>query len=82
LRELLEPLSAIAWNREAIEAAIRGLAERSRHKAGDYISPMRVAITGVAVSAGLFETAEVLGKEITLGRIDAFLRKVRIEEKV
>jgi nondiscriminating glutamyl-tRNA synthetase len=63
-----------AWTRERIEAVIRDLARRSGHKAAEFIAPMRVAITGVAVSAGLFETAEVLGREITLGRIDAFLR--------
>ena len=61
------------WKRDLIETAIRDLAQRTGHKAGEFISPMRVAITGLAVSAGLFETAEVLGREITLGRIDAFL---------
>ncbi|HTX03801.1 MAG TPA: glutamate--tRNA ligase [Candidatus Acidoferrales bacterium] len=62
------------WTRTSIEGAIRGLAERKGIKAGEFIGATRVAITGVAVSAGLFETAEVLGRDITLGRIDAFLR--------
>ena len=61
------------WNRETIEVAIRALAAQSGVKAGEYIGAIRVAITGYAVSPGLFETAEVIGRELTLGRIDAFL---------
>ena len=74
LREAADALKDVPWNRASIETAIRDLAERSGRKAGDYIGPMRVAITGLAVSAGLFETAEVLGQWITLGRIEAFLQ--------
>lgn len=76
LHEVAEALRRVSgeWTHAAIEAAIRGLAERTGVKAGEYIGATRVAITGAAVSAGLFETAEVLGREITLGRIDAFLR--------
>ncbi len=66
------------WSRGEIETAIRGLAEQSGHKAGEYIAPIRVAITGYAVSAGLFETCEVLGRQITLGRIGAFLNAHRV----
>lgn len=76
LHDVAEALRGIQaeWTRTSIEEAIRGLAERKSIKAGEYIGATRVAITGAAVSAGLFETAEVLGREITLGRIDAFLR--------
>lgn len=74
LSEAAEALQDVDWNRAAIEAAIRDLAERDKRKAGEYIGPMRVAITGLAVSAGIFETAEVLGRGIALGRIHAFLR--------
>ena len=76
LHEVLEALGGISgdWTRASIEEAIRSLAERKGIKAGEFIGATRVAITGLAVSAGLFETAEVLGREITLGRIAAFLR--------
>jgi len=76
LHEVAEALRAISgeWTHTSIEEAIRALAERKGIKAGEFIGATRVAITGAAVSAGLFETAEVLGREITLGRIDAFLR--------
>jgi glutamyl-tRNA synthetase len=74
LRDAANALKDVPWNRAAIEAAIRDLAQNNKTKAGEYIGAIRVAITGVAVSAGLFETAEVLGRDIVLGRIDAFLR--------
>jgi glutamyl-tRNA synthetase len=73
LRDAAGALQNVRWERTAIEAAIRDLAQRNKQKPGEYIGAIRVAITGVAVSAGLFETAEVLGREIVLGRIDAFL---------
>jgi glutamyl-tRNA synthetase len=74
LREAARALQNVPWKRDAIETAIRELAVQNKKKPGEYIGAIRVAITGVAVSAGLFETAEVLGRDITLGRIEAFLR--------
>jgi glutamyl-tRNA synthetase len=79
LREVGAALEALdEWSRASIEEAIRSLAERLSVKAGELIGATRVAITGAAVSAGLFETAEVLGREITLGRIAAFLNSQEV----
>ena len=74
LREVGDALRAYmgAWNRVDLEGAIRAAAAAHNTKAGDMIGPLRVAVTGVAVSAGIFETVELLGREITLGRIEAF----------
>ncbi len=76
LHDVAEALRGIPgeWTHASIEEAIRSLAERKGIKAGEFIGATRVAITGAAVSAGLFETAEVLGREITIGRIEAFLQ--------
>lgn len=56
-----------------LEAEIRGLAESLGVKAGNLIHPLRVAVTGKKVSPGIFETLAVLGKELTLERIDKTL---------
>jgi hypothetical protein len=40
---------------------------------------LRVAITGKAVSAGVFESVALLGREETLARIDASLSRLRDE---
>jgi glutamyl-tRNA synthetase len=60
----LEPFTA-----EAIEAALRGLAERLGQKPRQAFQPIRLAVTGSKVSPGLFESIELLGREETLARI-------------
>lgn len=56
-----------------VETAIRGLAERTNAKAAVYIHPLRVALTGQAVSPGIFEVCAILGRARVLGRIDALV---------
>jgi glutamyl-tRNA synthetase len=55
----------------AIEAALRGLAERLGLKPRQAFQPLRLALTGSTVSPGLFESMELLGKEESLSRISA-----------
>ncbi len=61
-----EPFTAAA-----IEAALRGLAERLELSPRQAFQPIRVAVTGSKVSPGLFESLELLGKEESLARIRA-----------
>ena len=60
----LEPFTA-----EAIEQALRDLAERLGQKPRQAFQPIRVAVTGSNVSPGLFESIELLGRDETLARI-------------
>jgi glutamyl-tRNA synthetase len=60
----LEPFTA-----EAIEAALRELADRLGQKPRQAFQPIRIAVTGSKVSPGLFESIELLGREETLARI-------------
>jgi len=60
----LEPFTA-----EAIERALRDLAERIGQKPRQAFQPIRVAVTGSTVSPGLFESIELLGRDETLARI-------------
>jgi glutamyl-tRNA synthetase len=62
----VEPFTA-----EAIEPALRELAERLGLKPRDAFAPIRLAVTGSKVSPGLFESLELLGKERALERISA-----------
>jgi len=55
---------------ENIEILIRQLAEKLNVGAGKLIHPIRIALTGVAVSPGLFELIAVLGKDVTVRRLD------------
>jgi len=54
---------------EAVEQALRRLAERLELKPREAFQPIRVAVTGSKVSPGLFESIELLGREPTLDRI-------------
>ena len=54
-----------------LETALRALADSRHVKAGALIHPTRVAVTGQAVSPGLFDVLEFLGRERTLARLDA-----------
>jgi glutamyl-tRNA synthetase len=60
----LEPFTA-----EAIERALRELAERLGQKPRQAFQPIRVAVTGSTVSPGLFESIEFLGRKETLERL-------------
>jgi glutamyl-tRNA synthetase len=62
--ESVEPFTA-----EAIEKALRELADRLGQKPRQAFQPIRIAVTGSKVSPGLFESIELLGREETLARI-------------
>jgi glutamyl-tRNA synthetase len=62
--ERVEPFEA-----EAIEAALRELADRLGLKPRDAFQPIRLAVTGSKVSPGLFESLELLGREESLARL-------------
>jgi glutamyl-tRNA synthetase len=59
------------WNAEGLEGAIRLLAEERGVKAGDLFGIIRVAVTGRTAAPPLFETMDVLGRDVTLERLQA-----------
>ncbi len=61
----------LAWDAEQLEAAIRPLTEELGFKAGPFFGVLRVAITGRTASPPLFQTMEVLGRELCLARLAA-----------
>ncbi|MGH2462134.1 MAG: glutamate--tRNA ligase [Candidatus Limnocylindria bacterium] len=65
------------WSAEALEAAGRGAAEGLGWKAGDFFRPIRLAVTGKAVSPPLFGSMVLLGRERTLARLEAALERLR-----
>jgi glutamyl-tRNA synthetase len=75
--ELVERLAALPeWTDAAIEEAVRGLAAEKEKGARHLIHPLRFAITGRTVSAGLFETMELLGRERSLLRAQDVVQKM------
>ncbi len=60
-----------AWDKEAIEGALRAVLEARGLSARKGLQPIRVAVTGSTVSPPLFESLVALGKERSLGRLRA-----------
>ena len=77
LRELHDTLAAIKpFDVVSAEAALRKLAEQHNIGAGKLIHPLRLALTGRAVSPPVFDVAAVLGKERTLRRLSRLIDQV------
>ncbi len=68
LRELLA--RADPWAEDKLEQQLRGLAAQLDIGAGKLIHPLRLALTGWAVSPGIFEVMCLMGHELVLSRID------------
>jgi glutamyl-tRNA synthetase len=69
LTEAGELLTATPWNHASLESALRAASERLGVKAGPMFQPIRVAVCGRRNAPPLFETMEVLGREVCLQRI-------------
>jgi len=57
------------FERTVLDAAVRAFAADRGLKVGAVVHPARVALTGRAVSPGLFEIMELLGRDRTLERL-------------
>src|SRR5882672_136759 len=74
LRATREALAKVSeWTTEPLEASLRGLAEARGITAGKVFQPLRVALTGLTVSPGIFEMLIQMGRELSLKRIDKAL---------
>jgi glutamyl-tRNA synthetase len=67
-----ERLATLAdWSPGPMEEELRKLAEAKGIGGGKLFQPLRVALTGLAVSPGIFDVMVMLGRERTLARIAA-----------
>jgi glutamyl-tRNA synthetase len=67
---LLPELAAVAeWTPPAIEAVVRGYAERAALKLGAVAQPLRAALTGRTTSPPIFDVLAVLGKDESVARL-------------
>ncbi len=72
-RILLSAEAALAavtdWSAPPIESALKGLCEELGEKPRVVFGPIRVAVTGSRVSPGLYESLELLGRDVSLQRL-------------
>jgi glutamyl-tRNA synthetase len=62
--EAVEP-----WSADALEAGLKALCDELDQKPRQVFGPIRVAVTGSRISPGLYESLELLGRDVTLDRI-------------
>jgi glutamyl-tRNA synthetase len=78
LSELLEKIKDERWTQENIEEMVVAYLKDQQKKTGDFLWPMRVALTGQKQSQGPFEISAILGKQETLNRINNAIQKCNL----
>ncbi|MBI4411555.1 MAG: glutamate--tRNA ligase [Deltaproteobacteria bacterium] len=74
LKKIIDRLNALdPWAHDPIAAVFNHLVVETALGLGKIAQPVRVALTGRTVSAGVFEIIRILGKEKTLERIKKFV---------
>ena len=77
LKEVYSTLSLVDnFDKKHLEDSLRALTVKLDAGFSKLAQPIRVAITGKSVSAGIFETMELLGKEKTLKRLDYAIKNL------
>ena len=61
--------NVVAWTPEALEEALRTLAAERGVAAGKIFQPLRVALTGLTVSPGIFELLVAMGPDLSIKRL-------------
>jgi len=78
VEERVDPL--LDWRKELLEAALREFAANRGWKASELFMTVRVAVTGRTATPPLFETMEVLGKEICRRRLRQAVELLRASQ--
>jgi len=77
LSKARDVLANTEFTHDALDHALRAAAQELGIKAGQMFQPIRVAVCGRKNAPPLFETLAVLGKEVSLSRIQQAVRKVQ-----
>ncbi|MGE5437690.1 MAG: glutamate--tRNA ligase, partial [Syntrophothermus sp.] len=64
--------------KEDYENALKSLAEEMNVGAGNFIHPLRLALSGVGGGPGVYDIAYILGKDESINRISKAIEKIKI----
>ena len=59
------------WQAEPLETTLKQVTESLGLKPRQAFQPIRVAVTGSKISPGLYESLELLGRDVSLARLKA-----------
>ena len=76
--ERREVLATTRFDHDSLDAALRGAATQLGLKAGPMFQPIRVAVCGRKNAPPLFQTMEVLGRDICLQRISQAMERLSL----
>jgi len=74
--ELFGELDDLDFSADVLEQRFREAADAAGMKAGEFFSPIRVAVTGRTISPPLFDSLELLGRDRALARVELALGKL------
>ena len=77
LARILEKIPEENWTNDSIEEGVMSFLKAKELKIGEFLWPMRVALTGRKASPGPFEVAEILGKKETLKKINVAIKRAQ-----
>ena len=80
LAAVRERLDGTKWEAEALESSLRALAAERGVGAGKVFQPLRLALTGVSASPGIFDVLLILGRERSLARIERAVSHIEAGE--
>jgi glutamyl-tRNA synthetase len=75
---LFDELDELDFSADVLEQRFREAADDAGMKAGEFFSPIRVAVTGRTVSPPLFDSLELLGRDRALARVELALGKLAV----
>ncbi|MDE2794810.1 MAG: glutamate--tRNA ligase [Gemmatimonadota bacterium] len=76
LSAVRDRLAATQWEPNALETQLRALAGEPGVGAGKVFQPLRVALTGVAASPGIFDVLLILGRKRSVARVERALDEI------
>jgi len=75
---LFGELDELDFSADVLEQRFREAADDAGMRAGEFFSPIRVAVTGRTVSPPLFDSLELLGRDRALARVELALGKLAV----
>ena len=82
LQTILSCMENVAnWGHDTLKASFEQAAETANIKIGALVNTTRLALTGKTVGPGLYELAELLGREQGIARVERALSCIDISEE-